>query len=1132
MKTILFKNIFREIKNTKARFVSIMLIVALGVGFFVGVKSTSPSMERMAIDYYEETNLMDFRLVSTVGFDEEDVEAISHADGVKDVMPSNFLDATVTTGNEGRIIRLLGVPKSYNGNQSISEPVVIEGRMPQKEGEIAVENGAFSSYKLNDTVTIDENVGDTVIADNLTTLEYKIVGIVKSPMYISLERGTTTVGNGQIDEFAYIYDGCFTFERYTVVYATVDKDGKEISPFTSEYDQLIDGITKNLEGVADVRAEVFTKENIDKAQKEIDDGYKELSEKKADVDKELKDAQKEIEDGESELSSQLSSAQAQIDSGQIDIQNGRKELDAQWIEYDKAVATFNDEISKAKTELEKASAEYESGYAQVEELKDTKDTLNDKKVEVAQEAVNVVISYLSKDADPSVYETLYGYAQSMTPDNCVAVLGEVKAYLSAITQGMIDPIINPSFDKVLAGIATIDENIAKLDDAIASAEEQLLPAKEKIDAGYKELNEKEQEGSEQLALFKAELEKAEKELEDASATLEDSREQMNSAKAKGEGELADAKTSLKEGREEADKEISKAEKELSDAQKKLDGVSKAQWIVFDRDDNPGYSGFTDNTNRVDAVASVFPLFFLLVAMLVCLTTMTRLVEEKRTEIGTFKALGYSDRSIAFKFIVYACLAAFFGCIIGCFSCIPTLPRVIYNAYGMLYNMEDKLTIVVDTLSLNVAIVAAFACCALVTFFVCYNNLHHKPATLMRPKAPKAGKRILLERITPLWKRLNFTSKITWRNLFRYKSRLFMTAIGIAGCTALMLAAFGLYNSINDVCDLQFGEICTYNTVIISDKEKTVDEFSSLLDDLKNDDRFENRALVSQKSVSASSGKESVTSDVYLSVVENSEDFTKMFNLKNRLSGEKLTLDNDGVILTEKLAKMLSVEVGDTVTIGQEQLEMTVSGIAENYVYNYIYCSATAYEKASGEKVLYTTVFAKAHNLDDKGEKEIGTDYLAREDVAAITFTSTIISEFKDMINSLNIVVLVMIISAGALAIVVLYNLTNINLAERNREIATIKVLGFNYKETSNFVYRENMILTFVGILFGLILGVWLWNFVVTTVEVDTVMFGKSIHALSFVLSMLLTGAFSLVVNFIMFFKIRDIDMVESLKSIE
>ena len=447
-------------------------------------------------------------------------------------------------------------------------------------------------------------------------------------------------------------------------------------------------------------------------------------------------------------------------------------------------------------------------------------------------------------------------------------------------------------------------------------------------------------------------------------------------------------------------------------------------------------------------------------------------------------------------------------------------------------MSDSIDIVVDRVSLAVAIVAAFACCALVTFFVCYKSLRHKPASLMRPKAPKAGKRILLERITPLWKRFNFSSKVTWRNLFRYKSRLFMTVVGIAGCTALMLTAFGLYDSINDVVYLQFDELCKYNTIIVADKEKSVDDIKPLTDEIEADTRFKDSALVSQKAVSVSHDDNSVTSDVYLMVAENTEDLQKLITLRTRESGQSLALTDNGVILTEKLSKMLKADVGDEIVIGENGDKAEVTGITENYVYNYIYMSDKAYLDMSGKKPRYSIVYAYADSLDADAEKALGTDYLKREDTSAITFTTTIINDFKDMISSMNIVVLVMIISAGALAIVVLYNLTNINLAERNREIATIKVLGFNYKETSNFVYRENIILTLFGIAIGLVLGIFLWSFVVKTVEVDTVMFGKQIHALSYVFAFALTGAFAVLVNFIMYFRIKAINMVESLKSIE
>ena len=1128
MKTALFKNTFREIKNTKARFISILMIVALGVGFFVGVKSTSPSMEQMAIDYYEDTNLMDFRLVSTVGFNEDDVEAVKATDGVKDVMPSYFLDVAVSTDESGSTIRLMSSPSAYKDNSSISDVVVTEGRLPEKSGEIAVESGNFSAYNVGDKITISQNVGETDISEQLEVFEYTVVGRVKSPMYISLERGTTTVGNGKIDEFAYISESDFSLERYTVVYATLDTEDEAVSPFESRYDELIKTVTKNLEDTADLRIEAFTGKNIDKAQKEIDDGYKELEEKKAQVKSELENAKAELENGESEYYAEINSAQNKINLAQAEIDSGRAELAKQWSEYETAVSTFETEIGKAKDELSKAQAEYDEAYAPVEELKNTKVTLQNEVVKVAVGTLNGIIKYLPKDADQTVADTLNSYASSITYSNAESVLYEAKAYLETQYNGLY----NMTIDGAVAAIKLLNASIGKVESSIADADAQFADAKAQLENGYAELNDKEQQGLNELSLYKSELEKAETELSDASVLLENSRAELSSAKADGLKKIEDGKKDIEKSEKEAQKEFADAEKKLVDAQKELDEFSDVVWYVFDRDDNPGYSGFIDNTNRIDAVATVFPMFFLLVALLVCLTTMTRLVEEKRTEIGTLKALGYSDRSITFKFVSYACLAAMLGCLIGCFGGIPTLPRVIYNAYGMLYNMRDNIDVVVDKLSFCVAIIAAFACCALVTLFVCYKSLRQKPASLMRPKAPKAGKRILLERITPLWKHFNFSSKVTWRNLFRYKSRLFMTVVGIAGCTALMLAAFGLYDSINDVAYLQFDEICKYNTIIVADKEKSVDEIKSLTDAIDSDSRFKESALVSQKAVSVYHDDNSVTSDVYLTIASDVEDLQKLITLRTRETGEGLTLSDEGVILTEKLSNKLKVSVGDEVEIGENGDKAKVIGITENYVYNYIYMSEKAYTEMSGKEPLYSMVYAYAESLDTEVEKALGTDYLKREDTAAITFTTSIINDFKDMISSMNIVVLVMIISAGALAIVVLYNLTNINLAERNREIATIKVLGFNHKETSNFVYRENIILTVLGIAVGLVLGIFLWSFVVKTVEIDTVMFGKQIHTLSYIFAFALTAAFALLVNFIMFFRIKAIDMVESLKSIE
>lgn len=1123
MKKALLKNTFREIKNTKARFISIMMIVALGVGFFVGVKSASPSMEQMAVDYYSEKNLMDFKLLSTVGFDDDDVEKVSDVKGVKDVMPSHFLDVSVTYSNVGKTFRLHAVPSAYKDNKSISDLEIVKGRLPKAENEIAVEQSDIRTYNLGDKIKIDEKVGDVSVKDKLVTLEYTVVGIVKSPLYIALDRGTTNVGNGKIDGFAYIPQKSFAIDRYTVLYATMDTNSDVLSPFEEEYEKRIDKVIEELKLTADVRVEYFTQENITKAQQELDDGYKEYEDGKADALAELDKAKTELDEGEEKYYTEIDNAEKEIKSAQAKIDSSRAELDAQWDTYNNAVDTFNTEIANAKSDYEQGKSEYDAAVTQVETLKTTVETLKTSKTDIATQTINGIIAIIPPGMDPVVTELLNECLLQVTPDNARDMLLAIKDY----AKGLLDSVI----DEAVAGIDLIDENITTLEDEIEKAETALAPVKEELDSAYAEIEEQETNTLNELATYKSQLDSAETELQNANIELENARAELETAKVDGLKKIEDGKAEYEQAKTDTEKELSDAKADLDDAQKKLDEIGEVKWYVFDRKDNPGYANFKQDSERIDAVATVFPLFFLLVAMLVCLTTMTRLVEEKRTEIGTLKALGYNDRSIISKFVTYSCLAAFFGCVLGCSLGIPILPKVIYNAYGMLYNMRG-IKVVVSMSSLVIAVVAAFVCCAAVTFVVCYKTLRHKPATLMRPKTPKAGKRILLERITFLWKRFNFSSKVTWRNLFRYKSRLFMTAVGIAGCTALMLTAFGLYDSINDVVDLQFNELSNYNTIIITDKDKTHDEIAQLKNTVENDERFDLSAVAMQKNIAISSETAKQDNDVYITVCEDKSEFEKALNLRERKSHKEISLDDSGAVITEKLSKLLSVEIGDTITVGEGDDTTKIIGISENYVSNYVYMTATGYKNMTSKEAKFNTVYANVADVSEDVESQIGTDYLERDDVAGISFTSSISDDFKDMVSSMNMIVLVMIVCAGALAIVVLYNLTNINLAERNREIATIKVLGFKHNETSAFVYRENIILTIIGIAIGLVLGVFLWQFVVDTVEVDAIMFGKKIHVLSYFLAGALTCVFSLVVNFIMYFRIKAINMVESLKSIE
>ncbi|MGN0460764.1 MAG: FtsX-like permease family protein, partial [Ruminococcus sp.] len=767
------------------------------------------------------------------------------------------------------------------------------------------------------TLKIKKKSGDTDTTDYLKSLSYKVVGKVRSPLYISFERGNTTIGDGKLKSFAFVKDSCFKYENYTGLYVKTKASEDGISPFDDKYDSKIKEEKKSLTKVGEDRISQFIKEQ-------------------------------------------------------------QKSLD-------KKVAKFEKEKNSSLNKLK----EQETSLAESEE-----------QLKTAQ-----------------------------------------QAYLMA---GMDDSALKPQIEQ-----------------------------------------------------------------------------------------LEKAKKSLEKAKEETNAKLKKTEKKLNDAQKIIDEFKEKEWYITTRDDNPGYSGFEENTQRVDNVAAVFPVFFLLVAILVCVTTMTRLIDEKRTEIGILKALGYSNRSIVVKYLIYAGSSGILGCILGIAIGVPILPRVIYYAYKMMYHMPE-ITIVPDWGATILSICVAILCTVLVAVFTCQKTLREKSSELMRPKAPKPGNRILLERIPGIWKHFGFTSKVTARNLFRYKARFMMTVLGVAGCTALVLAAFYLHDSITGVVDTQYGEIYHYDAMMAVKEDKTKSQLTDLTAEIQGDSDIEDYMLYYNKSVSAKTDDSSVTSSLYLTVPENNEKFLEMVSLRNRKTGEKYSLRDDGVIITEKLSSLLNLKEGDTFTLSynNKNTDVKVRGITEHYVYNNIYMSQNLYKEIYGENAKYNMIMAKIPNLTDKMERDIGNRYLENSHVAGVTFSSEIISNFNKTIRSLDMVVLVMIICAGLLALVVLYNLTNINIAERKREIATLKVLGFYNKETSAYIYRENIILTILGIVFGLILGIFLGYFIIITVEIENVMFGRSIRLLSFIWAILLTGVFSLMVNFLMHFKMKKIDMIESLKSIE
>ena len=928
----LLKNTFREIRNTKARFISIMAIIALGVGFFAGIKATSPSMYSLAETYYSENKLMDYRVISAVGFTEDDISEIEKLDGVESVMPSYYYDASLSADEGGQLIHLISVPKKYKKNDELNTLVTLEGKLPEKTDEIAVEGVGFngSSHQTGDTIKFAELAGDAKVSDSLKSLSYKVVGKVQSPLYISYQRGKTKIGDGKLDEYMYINSSSFKIEKYNEVYIKADFSDK-YSPFSDEYDDKSDELKKEIEKVAESRTKVFKTETLKKARDELEKGKKEYAKQKSDTEKKLAKAKKEIDESEAALSAQAALA--------------------------------------------------ETAYA--------------------------------AQAD-------YGNAN------------------------------------------------------------QLLA---------------------QLEAGKAEYEKNKKE---------------------ADKKLAEAEKKLKDG-----------EKELKKTEKKLNSMSKSVWYVRNRDDNPGYDTFTQNADRLDAVASVFPLFFLLVAILVCVTTMTRLIEEKRTEIATFKALGYGNASIIAKFVIYSLIAGVTGSVIGTAIGVATLPFIIYNAYKIMYYIGD-ITLVLNVPIILMGILAAILCTTAVSIIVCAKSLRLKPAQAMRPKAPKPGKRILLERITPLWKHMSFTAKLTARNLFRYKARLCMTVIGVAGCTALIVAAFGLLNSFDPLTEVQFGEVFHYDAVVVPKDGGSEKQLDYLVKKAEKDEDVKRAMLCMQEEITIDAHGKHYSAPLTINVFSDTAHFDEIVHLQERESKNPLTLDDSGVMINEKYAATNKLKVGDTVKIKGKigTAEAKIAGIYEQYINNYLYMTPKLYHELFKKQPVYNMLCVSLDEAKGDRADNFSSQMLSDNRIVAVTFMAEKITEFKNMLNSLNMVVLVMIVCAAALAFVVLYNLTNINIAERVREIATFKVLGFYNRETSSFIYKENIILTLMGIAVGLGLGILLTGFIVRTVEIDNVMFGREIYFTSYLYAAGLTMLFSLLVNGVMSFKIKAINMVESLKSVE
>ena len=1351
------KEFWMEIRKSKSRFISILLIVALGVAFFSGIQASSPDMRYSGDAYYDESSLMDIKVVGTMGLTSDDVSSIESIDGIESAEGAWSTDVMCGEGQKQKVLHIESI------NDTVNKLDVQEGRLPEKSGEIFLDSTFASSneYKVGDKVALREE-GDSPV---LVTTEYTVVGTGRSPLYISFNRGNTTLGTGEVNGFGYVLPEDFDQEIYTQIYVTVH-GAKGLTSYTDGYENLIAKIKDRVENIADDRCQIRlaavkadAQEEIDDAQKKLDDGKKEADEKLADAkeeldkgEKDLEDGRQEYEDGKSQLEdakteladgkkqledakteladgkNQLEDAKAQLADGKSQLESAKNQLSSSKSQLDTARSQLDDgwsQVSAAKAQLADGQAQLDSAQKQVTsglaELEENQKTLDENKAKLADgkaqleageqqlEATKQTLITKQSELDQSKAEITAGQQQIESTrtqlnaqkqqitdglsqvsageaqlqdgisalESAKAQLTELQSQLEIVRASYNAALENPDASQeeidILAaqvsaleeqeaavsqqiqeseaqiesqrqqlaatrselesGLAAVEDGLSQLsqkESELNAGREQITAGQAEIDAGWIQIQEQEntlaaskaeieageqelEKGQKQLKAAKKKLNKAQKEIDSNAETLaagqaeldanvaklNDSEAQYasgleqynsgarqiaeneakltsgeqeiaeNEAKLadgekeiadnekkladgekeitdnekklqdaakdlkKGEKDLADGKKEYEDAKKDAEDEIAENQQKLDDAKKELEDLEMPEWMVTDREELPEYTDYGDNADRLRNIGQVFPVIFFLVAALISLTTMTRMVEEQRTQIGTLKALGYKKSAIAAKYICYAFFATLLGSVLGMLIGEKIIPYIIITAYGIMYhNVANTISIDYQPGFALIASAASVVCTVGATLFASGKELQETPASLMRPPAPKEGKRVLLERLTFIWKHLSFSWKSTIRNLFRYKKRLIMTVFGIAGSMGLMLVGFGIQDSISDIAAIQYRELQHYDGMVIEDSDATEEEHAELFEYMKENEQIAHCNRVQMTKISAPKGSSNIS--IYLFVPESLSEFARDVTLKNRITGETYELTDEGAAISEKTASLLGLKVGDMIPLkkGDKEYKVRVAVITENYMSHYLYMTPRVYEQTFGEMPEYENiVFTMQEDCKDDLEMA-GTRILANPGALSISYTSSLASQVDRMLSTLDAVILVLIVSAGMLAFVVLYNLNNINITERQRELATLKVLGFYDGEVSQYVLRENVILTVLGIMFGAVFGILIHRYVITTVEVDAVMFGRNIKLLSFLYSGILTSIFSIVVNGVMHFKLKTIDMVESLKSVE
>lgn len=1102
-----------EIRKSRGRFLSILFIVTLGVAFFSGIRASEPDMRLTGDAYFDEAELMDIKAICTYGVTEDDVEAMEAEEGVACAEGAYSADFLYSTKDAQQVLHVMSLQEKMN------QITVSKGRMPESAGECLADDN--SSFAVGDQIRLESGTEDEV-TDTLKTDTLEVVGLGNSPCYLSYGRGSSTVGDGSIRAFLIVPEDTFDMEVYSEVYMQVT-GAKELLAFTDAYDGRVEEVLKRIEALADDRAVVRkdslkdeANEKLEEAREELEDGRKEAKKKLDNAAKEIADAEKKLADARK----QIEDGRAQIADAKMTLSSKQKELDAARVQYQDGVAQLND----GKAAYEEGLLQYEEARAEADvQLQTGRQLLDGLQAQINADeeryyALLAQIEDLREQADvseDSLDDTGESAGEPDTgPDQQIAALEAQAQAVAARLEGE-----RQAYTLGQAGIEAVRREMD-------NAQAELTAAKSQIDAAEAELA----AAPAKLSSGQAQINSGWNELRSQEQKLVDGEAEIVSNEAK----LVDAKKEYEEGKAEAEAEIADGEKKIAEAEADIEDIELPKWYVYDRSTLIEYSGFGENAQRLGAIGRVFPVLFFLVAALISLTSMTRMVEEQRTSIGTMKALGYSKGAIASKYIGYALLATEGGSVIGVLIGEKILPYIIVYAYGILYQHLPKILVPYDWGYAAMASGAAVFCTLFATVMACYKELEAQPAVLMRPPAPKNGRRVFLERIGVVWRHLNFTWKSTIRNLMRYKKRFFMTIFGIGGCMALMLVGFGLKDSCYEIAKLQFAEIQFYDGSIYLEEDITEEQQDELEAALKSEEQISRYMKANMQNITLVNGKKECAA--YECVFGSVEDIPWFVDFHDRRSKERYELTDDGGIISEKTAKLLDVKQGDTIEIKDEEKgnkQVKVTQICENYMGHYIYFTPACYEEVYGEEPEYNSILFEVEDSDVNADLEkIGRNLLKQDGALSVSYTHDIEKQLDDMLRSLNLVIVVLIISAGMLAFVVLYNLNTVNIAERKRELATLKVLGFYNMEVAEYVYRENILLTFFGAVVGAVLGRFLHLFIIETVEVDSAMFGRNINMPSYIYSLILTVTFSMLINGVMYFKLKKIDMVESLKSIE